>query len=133
MPRRFFNPPELIRSKYYSHAVSVTAGRTVYIAGQTPTDADNNMPADVSLKNQLRVCLQNLEVALAAAGGKLSDVVKLQTFVVGYGGHVKDDVIEVRGEFFGSAPPPASSVYETSALSDPRYLVEVEAIAVIED
>lgn len=61
-----------------------------------------------------------------------ADVTKMTTFVVGYKPELRPIVGEARTEFLGGSPPPGSTLVGVTALADPAYLVEIEAIAVTE-
>src|ERR1700729_3292174 len=62
------NPAELARPSGFSHAVAVTGGRTVFLAGQTGMDRDGTVVAG-GVVAQFEQALANLLTALAAAGG----------------------------------------------------------------
>ena len=63
------------------------------------------------------------------AGGQMSDIVKLTTYLTDMDDY--RDFVEVRSEFI--APPyPAATLVAVSALVRPEWLLEVEAVAVIE-
>src|SRR5436853_164135 len=66
------------------------------------------------------------------AGATPADVAKLTTYVVGYRPEFRPVLGEARASVFGSAEPPASTLVGVQALADPGYLVEIEAIAVID-
>jgi enamine deaminase RidA (YjgF/YER057c/UK114 family) len=73
-------------------------------------------------------CLENVEQALRAAGATRADVTKITAFLVNsedYPAYAK-----ARLEFFGN-PGPASSTVFISGLVNPKFLVEIEAIAVV--
>jgi enamine deaminase RidA (YjgF/YER057c/UK114 family) len=131
MPHKSIEPPELLPAKYFSNVLVAQPGPIVFIAGQVPADAKGNIVGKGDLLEQMRQVLRNVEIALAAAGATLEDLVKITAFIVGYGGHVMDDVRNVRGEFFGDHIRPTSSVYGVTALSNPDYLIEIEAVAIL--
>jgi enamine deaminase RidA (YjgF/YER057c/UK114 family) len=131
MRHKTFSPPELLPAKYFSNVLVAEPGPIVFIAGQVPADADGNIVGKDDLLEQMRQVLRNVEIALKAAGATLEDLVKITAFIVGYGGHVMDDVRNVRGEFFGDNVRPTSSVYGVTALSNPDYLIEIEAVAIL--
>ena len=63
------NPEELGRPSGFSHAVSSTAEKVVFLAGQTALDADNKIVGD-GVVEQFERALGNLLTALRAAGGE---------------------------------------------------------------
>src|SRR5437763_10774341 len=109
----------------YSHAVSLPAGRLVWTSGQIAVAADGSVPAGWAA--QTRLVFEKVGAALAAAGARWSDVVKLTMFVV--------DVAElatvraVRDEFVDTVRPPTSSLVRVAGLVRPDLLIEVEAVA----
>jgi 2-iminobutanoate/2-iminopropanoate deaminase len=81
-----------------------------------------------SMKEQGRLALQNLQTALQAAGSDLSKVLKVTVFVT----DIKrlGEFNEVYKEVFRlDQNPPVRSAVEVKGLADPRWLVEVEAVA----
>ena len=75
------NPPALAAPRGFSHAVSTTRGRTVYLAGQTALDADGRIIGD-DVVSQFEQALGNLLAALAAAGGSGRDLATVTVYVV---------------------------------------------------
>jgi enamine deaminase RidA (YjgF/YER057c/UK114 family) len=74
------------------------------------------------------VC-ENIKAALAAAGATFADVVQTQTYVTSWAEYRKAS--DVRLEYFGAAVPTSTTV-EVSALAAPEYMVEINAIAVLD-
>ena len=75
------NPPELAAPRGFSHAVSTTRQRTVYLAGQTALDTDGRIVGD-DVVSQFEQALSNLLAALAAAGGSGSDLATVTIYIV---------------------------------------------------
>ena len=129
MQRQFINPPELSTppSNMYNHVVKV--GNTVYIAGQLARDQSGRTIHAGDAEAQTRLVWANLETAVKAAGGKLTDIVKTNTYVVG-----AENLPKVRAGRLAVQPPegrPTSTTVVVAGLADPDALVEVEAIAII--
>jgi reactive intermediate/imine deaminase len=128
MPSQHINPEALSRSRGYSQVVK--AGNTVYIAGQISVGSDGNVVGKGDAEAQVRQIWRNIEAAVKAAGGSLSNVVKTTTYVT----HIQHAaaVRKVREELFQSINPPTSTLLVVSGLASPDYLVEIEAIAVVD-
>ncbi len=126
MPREFINPPTVHRVTAYSHAVKVD--NTVYVAGQVGRDVDGNTVSG-GFEAQAEKALDNLRLVLEAAGATMKDVVKLNTYLKDMSD--RDQYMAIRSRYF-SAPLPASTLVQISCLADPAFLIEVEAVAVVD-
>lgn len=113
----------------YAQGVEVSGGRTLYIAGQVPLDAEGKLVGAGDFRAQARQVLRNVQAIVEEAGGSISDIVKMTTFLTDMAHY--DDFRAVRSEFL-KPPFPAATLVEVSALVRPEWLLEVEAIAVIE-
>ena len=131
MPKQFPPVEDLAPPRGYSHVVSATGGTTVYVAGQVALDADGRVVGPGDLRVQTEHVLKNLVRALAAAGARIDDVVKITTFVVDFKPADRDVIREVRARFFEGTPP-ASTLVGVQALVMPELMIEIEAIAVID-
>ena len=132
MSRRVITNPRLpapMRGGAFSAGVEAPAGRTVHVSGQVSMDADGNVVGEGDIKLQTETVLEHVKTVLETAGGGMDDVVKVTVFIKDMG--LYDEIHEVRRRYF-EEPYPASSMVEVSALIDPRLLVEIEAVAVIE-
>jgi enamine deaminase RidA (YjgF/YER057c/UK114 family) len=108
----------------YSRAVRV--GRSVWVSGTAPIMPDDVDPPDDPYE-QARLCLQIIERALAEAGAGLDDVVRTRIYVTRPGDI--DEVGRAHREAFSTARPATTGI--VAALLDSRWLVEIEAEAVI--
>lgn len=109
----------------FSRAVRVD--RQVFVAATAAIWPDGRVEPDV--ESQTRRCLEIIETALGEAGATLEDVVRTRVFLVS-----ADDgaaVAAVHGEVFGEIRP-ASGFIVVQGFLDPRWLLEIEADAVIE-
>ena len=125
------NPPELPRPSGFSHAVSVPAGRLVFLAGQTGLDAEGAVvPGGVVA--QFEQALRNLLVALVASGGRPGDLVSLTIYVTGiddYRANAKQ-IGAVWRRLVGQDYPAMAAV-EVSRLWDPAAVVEIAGFAAV--
>jgi 2-iminobutanoate/2-iminopropanoate deaminase len=115
----------------YAHVVTVPpGGRLVYCAGAVALGPDGKVVAEGDIVGQTRQVMENLRLALDAAGATFDDVVKVTNYVT----DVNDwrQVLPVRAEYL-KEPYPASSFVEVSALIFPELLIEIEAVAVVFD
>ncbi len=123
------NPPTLSKPTGYTHIVEVNGpGKTIYIAGQIALDRDGNVVGAGNMKAQAEQVFKNLETALAAAGAKFTDVVKMNTFITDM--DQAPAVREVRARYFGDTTP-ASTLVQVVKLARPEFLLEIEVIAAL--
>lgn len=108
----------------FSRAVRV--GSTVVVSGTAPVWPDGQVDPDPVV--QARRCWEIVTAALEELGAGVADVVRTRQYLVG--ADFADAVGAVHGEVFGDVRP-ASTMVVVAGLLDPRWLVEVEADAVI--
>ena len=107
----------------YSQAVK--AGSTVYFSGQIPLDPATGAIVEGGIEAQARRVFDNMRAVLAAAGGSLDDIVKLNAYLTDLGNFAVFN--EVMAEYF-TQPYPARASIGVAAL--PKG-VQVEADAVL--
>ena len=125
-PRRFHRPEGVASpvGNGYTHAVS--AGGTIYVAGQIGMDPDGTI-AD-GFDAQARRAFENLRIVLGDAGATLADTVKVTVLLVDL-----SDLAgfrEVREQFIPHLP--ASTLFVVDSLGAPGLLFEIDAIAVVD-
>ena len=117
-----YDPPS------YAQAVKVSGAQTMlFISGQVAYDERGNPAHPRDFPAQARSVFQALKAQVEAGGGTLENIVKLNTYLTDI--RYRADLIPIRAEFFGEKTPPATQVAVT-ALGQPEWLIEVEAIAV---
>ena len=130
MTKRVLKPATVQAKGSYSPGWEVSGGRAVFVAGQIPWDADGNTVCKGDVAGQTRQVFANIGAVLAEAGGTMDDVVKITVFAADI--RYRDEINRVRTETF-SEPYPASTQVAVASLVDPEWLVEIEAVAFIED
>ena len=108
----------------YSRAVRV--GDRVWVSGTAPIMPDDADPP-TGAYDQAQLCLAIIAQALADAGASLDDVVRTRIFVTD--ASLIGDVGRAHAEAFAKARPATTAI--VAQLLDPRWLVEIEAEAVI--
>jgi enamine deaminase RidA (YjgF/YER057c/UK114 family) len=125
------NPAELGAPSGFSHAVSVGAGRLVFLAGQTAHDADGRIVGD-GVVEQFEQALRRLLTALKACGGEPGHLVSLTVYIVdmdGYRSRARE-IGAVWRRLVGRAYPAMAGI-GVARLWDAEALVEVQGIAVV--
>ena len=125
------NPPELAAPSGFAHAVIATGGRLVFLAGQTALGPGGSI-LGASVTGQFEVALGNLLTALAAAGGRPTDLASLTVYATDledYRAHGRE-IGEVWRRLAGREYPAMAAV-GVLRLWDPAALVEVQGFAVI--
>ena len=131
MNKQFINPPELNPTNGFTHVVSATAGKTIYVSGQVSVNERAEVVGKGDLRAQVERVFANLTVALASAGATFHDVVKITYFVVDLKSEHVAHVREVRRKYLNMEKPPASTLVGISALVVPEWLIEIELVAVV--
>lgn len=110
----------------YSRAVRV--GDQVFVTGTVGRRADGSVPADAYA--QARRAIEIIAAALDEAGARLEDVVRTRIFVT----DIERDweaVGRAHAEAFGAVRP-ATTMVEVRRLIEAAYVVEIEAVAIVE-
>lgn len=125
------NPPGLSKPTGYTHVVeTVGAVKTVYVAGQVAFDQTGALVGAGDMQAQAQQVFKNLEAALAAAGAKFSDIVKMNTYVTDMSKAAA--VREVRTRYMGDTTP-ASTLVEVKSLARPEFMLEIEVVAAVRE
>jgi enamine deaminase RidA (YjgF/YER057c/UK114 family) len=111
----------------YSHAVRV--GDTLYIAGQVALDDELRLVGPGDPEAQARQTWLNIKKIVEAEGGKVTDVVRVATYLADM--TTIEAIHKVRREFFPDGDFPVATVVEVSRLGLDGLLLETEAMAVI--
>jgi enamine deaminase RidA (YjgF/YER057c/UK114 family) len=111
----------------YSHAVR--CGDTVYIAGQVAFDEQNQVVGIGDPRRQAEQVWRNIGLAVEAAGGTISDIIKITVFLQDVR-HAAAE-ISVRESLFAPGRFPICTLVQVANLGLPELLMEVDAVAVL--
>jgi reactive intermediate/imine deaminase len=129
-PHRFINPDTIAPPTGYTHVVETKGSRTVYISGQIALDPQGKLVGENDMQAQAEQVFKNLQAALASVGATFADVVKFTYFIVDIS--QIQAIRDVRNRYINTANPPASTAVEVRQLFRPEFLLEVEAVAVLD-
>jgi 2-iminobutanoate/2-iminopropanoate deaminase len=123
----FANPKSVAAPQgAYSHVAQVKAGSDVYyIYGQVGFAPDGSLPPD--FEGQADETFANIVRILTDLGMTPANIVKLTIFVVA--GHPPMAARAARAKAFGPDVKPASTLILVPGLVDPKFLIEIEAVA----
>jgi enamine deaminase RidA (YjgF/YER057c/UK114 family) len=129
----FINPDDLHRNPAFTNVVAVTGPvKMVYVGGQDAVDPTGAIVGKGDIGAQTEQVLTNIRTALAAAGAEPRHVIKWNLWVVE--GQDLRAGFEAFRRAWGQQPhPPAITMAFVSALANPEFLIEMDAIAVIPD
>jgi enamine deaminase RidA (YjgF/YER057c/UK114 family) len=134
MSKEIFSPATLPPPTGYSHVAKVSKGTLVYIAGQVSSDASGKLVGEGNFEAQVEQVFKNVKLALEAAGATMADIVKLNTYLVA---EVSQDELPkmraIRDRHLNKDKPPASTLVVVSRLARPGWLIEIEAVAAIDE
>jgi enamine deaminase RidA (YjgF/YER057c/UK114 family) len=129
--RRSHHPPGLFDASRYgfAQAVSIPAGRLVFVSGQVAWDADERLVA-TELADQASAAIENVRLALADAGAELRHVAALRIYLVGHPNDTSGISAALRAAFPDGEGPAATWIH-VGGLEGEGLLVEIEATAVV--
>ncbi len=123
------NPDELYKSPAFSQAVVAEGGKTIYIGGQNGILSDGTMAGD-TLAAQTEQAYKNILGILKTVGASQQNVVKQTIFVV-KGQDIREGYAATQ-KIWGNFPTAISFIF-VEGLGVPGALVEIEAVAVVDD
>jgi enamine deaminase RidA (YjgF/YER057c/UK114 family) len=127
-------PRTLPRPTGFSYGYEVKSGRLVFLAGQVAVDASGRIVGRGDLVAQFRQTCANIQTVLSAAGGEMTDLVKLTIYVLDVADYKKNlkSIGDVYREYFGKHFP-AMTLVGARDLFDAAdgALIEIEGVAAL--
>jgi enamine deaminase RidA (YjgF/YER057c/UK114 family) len=128
-PREWINPPGVHAPQaHYSHVGRI--GNTLYISGQLAFDASGQPIGAGDALVQTRQIWANLLAILSHYGAGPRQLARTTTFITHWA--YRPLVAQARDEVFTEPPYPPNTLVVVQGLTDPHFLVEIEAIAVLD-
>ena len=115
----------------FSQIITADPGKLVFISGQVAWDEHQNVVGEKDLFAQTQKSINNLKIAINAAGGTLDDIVMLRIYVVDYQKEHGPIISQALKDNFGISSPPASTWVNVKGLANEKFMIEIEAQAVI--
>lgn len=129
------HPDGMLQQSDYAPVAVASGSRTVYLAGQAGVDPDFR-PAASDLAGQVHAALRNILIGVRGVGGTAADLARLTFYVVDWKPEMWDDVLSgvARAQEDEGLPTPAPPItlIGVQALFTPEFVVEIEAIAVVD-
>jgi enamine deaminase RidA (YjgF/YER057c/UK114 family) len=116
----------------YSHIAKVEHVALVFIAGQAARDATGALVGKGDFRAQLEQAFRNLRLAVEAAGGRTSDIIKLNYYCADCVDPSElPTVAIVRDHYIDTERPPISTFVFVRRLVRADWLIEIEAVAAL--
>jgi enamine deaminase RidA (YjgF/YER057c/UK114 family) len=131
MTIELINPDGLPTPTGYTHVAVASGSRVVFVAGQVAEDSLGGLVGAGDLAVQARQAFANVGRCLAAAGARPDQVARITIYVVGYRPELLPAIAAGRIAVFGDHRP-TDTLLGVESLADPAYLIEVDAIAVVD-
>jgi enamine deaminase RidA (YjgF/YER057c/UK114 family) len=127
--RELVNPPELHPAPGFSHVAIASGTKVVHVAGQVALAPDFALVGDDDLYEQTRAAMENVKVALDAAGATWDDVVRRTIYTL----HPTEyeTITRAIDDVTGGADHPAQTIVGITGLAVPGLLIEIECTAVL--
>jgi reactive intermediate/imine deaminase len=126
--KKVIAPSSLHRPFGYAHAIQIE--KTLYISGQVPLDMDLKSVGEGDIAAQTEQVYANMEKVVKSAGGSMRNIVMVNIYCTdldAYDKHTRS----VRKKYFGDYYP-ATTAVEIKRLYRPEYMIEIEAVAVLD-
>ncbi|PKB63666.1 MAG: hypothetical protein BZY80_06155 [SAR202 cluster bacterium Io17-Chloro-G2] len=112
-----------------THPQAVRVGNLLFLSGALARDTDAEF-GDIG--QQTEAIFQRIKHIVEKEGGTLDNVVKITNFVMDNSPAATRATQSARVKLFGDNLP-ASTRVRVAALSEPHLLIEIDAIAVLDD
>ena len=123
--------PEQALDNDLCQAVATHGGKTVWIRGQCPQNLDDAVNLDShDPVAQTHKVMQNIKQLIEEASGEMAHLVMVVVYIIDV--RHRDAIYRTMGEYIQGLHPVSTGLV-VQALARPEWLVEIDAIAVIQD
>lgn len=126
------HPDGLVNLRSFTQVVAASGSKTIYVSGQVAWDVDGGIVGVGDFAAQAKKAYENLAVAIEAAGATPADVAKTNVYIVNYDPEMGRALNDARKAIFEGTTAPASTLIGVQALAAPEFMIEVEAIVVLD-
>jgi len=112
----------------YSRLVKVN--NQIFVTGTVAIDDQGNLIGENDAYEQTKYIIQKVKKIFEKVGATLEDVVRTRMFVTDISKW--EEYGKAHGEYFGKIKP-ATTMVEVSKLIDPKFLIEIEFEAIVEE
>ena len=127
--RELINPSDLHPAPGFSHVAVASGTRVVHFAGQVALAPDFGLVGGDDLYEQTRAAMQNLKVAMDAAGVGWDDIVRRTIYTLQPTEY--ETITRAIDSVPGGADHPAQTIVGVTGLAVPGLLIEIECTAVL--
>lgn len=125
--KQFMNLDYRPKPNGYTHVVTSSPGRLIFVSGQGGSSPEGELPDDFA--SQAENTFKNLENCLQLAGATFQDVVKINYYLK----EMSDlaELRKIRANYLNMENPPAATAVQTGLGDD--LLLEVEVVATVRE
>ena len=126
------NPDGLMKSPVFTQVVKTCgSGDTIYIGGQNSINSNGAVVGKGDIQLQTAQVMYNIETALKACGATFDHLVKLSIYIVE--GQDISKAFQTSQQIVTFSNPPCITGMIVTGLTNPDYLIEIEAVAFLPD
>lgn len=133
MEIKHINPENMAKPRGYSQAISVSGNhKTIYIGGQNAIDENGALVGKNNLKQQTEQVLINIGKILKDADASFENIIKFNIHLL-RGQDAREGFQAFQNKWGDNKNFPAVTVLFVTGLGNPDWLVEIDAIAVVQE
>lgn len=120
-----------VSTRGYSQSVEVINGNSkmIFISGQVPLNAAGDIVELNNLEKQTEQVFENIKALVEKSGGTMKDVVNIECYFTDISRIA--EFRKARDKYIDRENPPASTAVQIERLVNPDFLIEINAVAVV--